>query len=245
MAKEKKKSKSGTKRERRERRFLPQSTGKPIHIKILGGLGAAVLGVGAWAQFGHALMKDDLPPYALAPWVLAGGAVLFGAAVWLGTSGESAMRVGAAGIAIEKGQLQRIPWSLVERITWDGEDELLRVRGADEAGKDSFVIVSARSHPQTVAWIVKEARDRIPKLVDVPDEALGLPTPDPHAGQTIVLDAVQVVGKHCAESNKVIAYEPDARVCPKCERVYHKFYVPDDCACGASLLGMRVTKDKD
>ena len=60
-----------------------------------------------------------------------------------------------------------------------------------------------------------------------------------------MLDAVQVVGKRCSESDKVIAYEPDARVCPKCERIYQKFYVPDECPCGASLQGMRVSKDMD
>jgi hypothetical protein len=49
-----------------------------------------------------------------------------------------------------------------------------------------------------------------------------------------------VVGKHCADSGTVIAYEPDARVCPRCERVYHKAHVPETCACGGSLEGLRA-----
>jgi hypothetical protein len=238
MAKEKKSK--AEKRERRERRFLPQSTTKPLHVMILGGGGAVLLGAGVWAQFGHALMNNDLPPYPFAPWVLVAGAAVFGGAVWLGTSGEPAIRAGAAGVGIEKGQLQRIPWYAVERITWDADEEVLRVRGTDEIGKQLSVALSPKSHPQAVAWIVKEARDRIPKVVDVPDDARGLPQRDADAGEVIVLDAVQVVGKRCADSNKVIAYEPDARVCTKCERVYHKLHVPDECACGASLASLRA-----
>src|SRR5580658_1026722 len=60
-----------SKKERRERRFVPQSMTKPLNIKVLGGLGAALLGAGAWAQFGRALMHLDLPPYPWAPWARA------------------------------------------------------------------------------------------------------------------------------------------------------------------------------
>jgi hypothetical protein len=53
------------------------------------------------------------------------------------------------------------------------------------------------------------------------------------------LEPPQVVGRHCAESGKVIAYEPDARVCVRCERVFHRTSMPDVCACGASLEHLR------
>ena len=62
------------------------------------------------------------------------------------------------------------------------------------------------------------------------------------AGEVIVLDPIQVVGKHCAASGKVIAYEPDARVCSRCERVYHKAHVPETCACGQSLENLRPSE---
>ena len=58
-------------------------------------------------------------------------------------------------------------------------------------------------------------------------------------GQSIVLDPVQVVGRKCMESGETILYEPDSRVCQKCERIYHKSHVPETCACGASLAALR------
>ena len=241
MAKKDKGSK-GSKKERRERRFLPQSATRPLNVKVLGGRGAALLGAGAWAQFGRAVMGVDLPPYPFAPWVLAGGATLFGAAVWLGTSGEPAVRVGTGGIALEKGELRRMPWYGVDSIAWDNERDALKITGKDEAGREMSVSLTARSHPQACAWILKEARDRIPKQVEAPDEPRGVPQPA-QEGQVIVLDPVQVVGQHCMASKTSILYEPDARLCPKCERIYHKLHVPDECVCGASLAGMRVTAD--
>ena len=76
-------------------------------------------------------------------------------------------------------------------------------------------------------------------MVDVPDDAT-LPEVRASAGESLPLEPPQVVGKHCASSGKVIAYEPDARVCPRCERVYHKVSVPDACECGASLKELQA-----
>jgi hypothetical protein len=64
-----------------------------------------------------------------------------------------------------------------------------------------------------------------------------LPEPHDDAGELLTLDALQIVGKRCAASGTVIAFEPDARVCPRCERVYHKDHVPPTCDCGAPLQG--------
>jgi hypothetical protein len=100
------------------------------------------------------------------------------------------------------------------------------------------VTASLAGHSQAAAWIVREARERVPAVVHVPDDA-PLPPPQASAGEVIALEPPQVVGKHCAASGKVIAYEPDARVCPKCERVYHKASVPEACECGASLDSLR------
>ncbi len=243
MAKAKKEKKA--KRERRERRFVPRSTTKPLTVKILGGLGAATMGVGAWAQYGRALLSQEqtVSPYPFAPWVLAAGAALFGVAVWLGTSAEPPVRVGAAGIAVERGEIRRMAWYDVGHISWSSDKDLLEIRGTDEAGKDWTFILNPLSHAQACAWFLKEARERVPKVVDVPDSPRGVPEARPQEGQLIVLDAVQVVGKRCMESDTLIAYEPDARICPRCERIYHKHHVPDECACGGSLAGMRVPED--
>jgi hypothetical protein len=86
--------------------------------------------------------------------------------------------------------------------------------------------------------MVKEARQRIPAVVDVPED-VALPEVRASVGESRVLEPAQVVGKHCAASGKVIAYEPDARVCPRCERVYHRAHVPAACECGASLAALQ------
>ncbi len=241
-----KKGKGAAKRERRERRFLPQSSGNPLLVKALGGAGAVALGAGTWAQFGRALMGVDLPPYAFGPYLLAGGALCFGAGVWLGTTSEPAVRVGAAGVAVEKSELLRVPWHGVERIVWSPERAELGLRGKDPSGRDVSWIFRAKVHPLAAAWIAREARARIPKVTDVPDEVGELPETRPADGEILTLDPIQVVGMHCAQSGKIIAYEPDAVVCPQCELVYHKASAPDDCPCGASLVSARpVTEAKD
>ncbi|HEX3343298.1 MAG TPA: hypothetical protein VHS09_01945, partial [Polyangiaceae bacterium] len=101
------------------------------------------------------------------------------------------------------------------------------------------ILAKLKSQPQAAAWIVKEARQRVPTVVDVPEDAT-LPEPRASAGETLALEPPQVVGKHCASSGKVIAFEPDARLCPRCERVYFKTSVPAECECGASLVELQA-----
>ncbi len=243
MAKAGKTGKSGHAKQRHEQRFTPQPTTNPILAKAVGGVGAAALGAGVWAQFGHDWMDNGLPPYAFAVWLIRAGVIVFGVAVFLGMSRKAALRVGAGGIGIESGkQVTRIPWYEIERIVWDPEGQVLSVLGRDETGASQHLEVKPRIHPAALAWIVKEGRARIPDRVDVPDEARGIAEARQGDGEDIVMDAVQVVGKRCAATDRILAYEPDARVCPRCERVYYKLAVPDDCACGASLQGLRATE---
>jgi|HubBroStandDraft_1064217.scaffolds.fasta_scaffold285848_1 hypothetical protein len=238
MAKSKK-AKGAAKRERRERRFLPESAGNPLLVKALGGFGAALLGAGTWAQFGRSAMNVDLPPYPFAPYVLAAGALLFGAAIWLGTTSEAGVRVGSGGIAIEKGEIVRIPWHAIERIVWEPSSGELSIRGKDENGRDESLVLAAKTHPLAAAWVAREARERIPDVTDIPDEVDGLPATRASDGEVLPLEPLQVVGRHCASSGRVIAYEPDARVCTQCELVYHKQSVPEECACGTSLAALQ------
>ena len=217
------------KRERSERRFLPQSATPPVVVKVTGALGAAGLGAGVMGQY----MRPDAVPYSI--WVLAGGALLLGAAIWVGTSGDPALRVGDAGVGIEKGGLRRLPWWGIDAVVWES-DGVLALSGKDETGSSVSLKIAQKNQPQAVAWIVKEARARIPKVCEVSDEALetiGKASRD--AGFILKLEPLQVVGRRCAASDKAIAWEPDARVCPRCERVYHKEHVPETCACGGSL----------
>jgi hypothetical protein len=199
------------------------------------------MGAGAWAQFGSTIVDrgaDAPEPFKFAQYVLIAGALAVGGAIWIGTSGEPALRVGDGGIAIEKGGVRRMPWYAVERIEW--REETVRVTGKDEAGAAMSVNASLRGHPQAAAWIVKEARERVSAVVDVPADAT-LPEARTDA-ETLPLEPPQVVGQHCAASGKVIAYEPDARVCPRCERVFHKLHVPDAGQCGASLVEPQPAK---
>jgi hypothetical protein len=237
MAKKTKSAKRGKLRERRERRFEPRASASPSLVYLLGALGAVAMGAGTWGEFGS-LVRDASPePFKYAAYVLAVGAVLVGIAIWIGTSGEAPLRVGDGGIAVERGGLRRMPWYAVERIGL--ADGAVRVTGNDDSGESMTVVASMTSHPQAAAWIIKEARERVPTAVQLPEDAM-LPDPRVSAGESLAMDPPQVVGKHCADSGTVIAYEPDARVCPRCERVYHRAHVPDSCACGASLEAFKA-----
>jgi hypothetical protein len=237
MAKKTKSAKAAKPRPRRERRFEPHASTRPGLVYGLGALGAIAMGAGGWEQFGPLLSDAGPEPLKIGPYVLTAGAVVAGIAIWMGTSGEPALRVGDGGLAVEKGNLRRMPWFAVEGIEW--RDEAVRVTGKDDAGVAMSFAASLRSHPQAAAWIAKEARARIPSVVQVPEDAT-LPEASADAGESVALDPPQVVGRHCAASGKVISYEPDARVCPRCERVYHKAHVPEACECGASLAELRA-----
>jgi hypothetical protein len=185
-------------------------------------------------------METGFPPSPLAPALLGAGALAVGAALWFWSSGEGVLRVGAGGVGVERGkQVTRVPWHAVERIVWDPDRQALTLVGKDELGSNQRMTLSPKVHPAAIAEIVKEGRARIPASVDVPDEAHGLPAVQKGAGELLVMDAVQVVGKRCAATDRVIAYEPDARVCPRCERVYHKTAVPNECVCGADLRALK------
>ena len=225
-------AKRGKTRARRERRFEPLPNASPLAVYILGGLGAVAMGAGAWGEFGSMVRQGGPEPFKYAPYILAVGAVLVGIAIWIGTSGEPPLRVGDGGVAIERAGVRRMPWYAVERVIFS--EAAVRVTGKDEAGASMTVVATLVSHPQAAAWIVKEARDRVPKAVDLPPDVT-LPEVRASAGETLALDPPQVVGKHCAASGKVIAYEPDARLCPRCERCFDKAHVPESCECGASL----------
>jgi hypothetical protein len=221
-------------RSRMERRFVPRSTASPTVIYVIGALGALVLGAGVWAQFGNAFRKVQLEPVSWAPWVLAAGAILVGVAIWIGTSSAAAIRVGVAGIAEERNPVRRIPWWRVDDVS--GDADIVTVHGKDEAGNDQTITVSRRALPDAIPWVVREARDRAPEQVEISSAAIKvIGKPSKHAGEIVPCPPLQVVGRRCAKSDKVVSYEPDARVCPRCERVYHKDHLPKSCVCGQSL----------
>jgi len=241
----KKSRKNVTKRQRSERRFLPQSASNPWLVRVPGALGAMGIGGGVWGYFYGHFVPDEAHPvqgtaYNIPLFVLAGGAVLMAAAIWFGTSGEPALRVGDPGIAMEKGDIRRMPWWKIRSITFEGGSETLVLAGKDEADAEMTLRVRAAAHPLAVAWIVKEAQARIPKKLDVDSAFLSRVGEAQEGGTKIVLEPLQVVGRRCAASKRLIAYEPEAVVCPACERVYHQDRVPRKCACGTEMGGSKA-----
>jgi len=244
--------------QRTERRFVAQSANNPWLVRGLGVLGATTLGAGAYAYlYGESFKKaaeaartsagsnvgvpaEALRMEAMPLYMIAFAAVVIGITIWLGTSSDTPLRVGAPGIAMERGEVRRMPWWGISQITWESGNLALVISGKDEAGSSWTFKVSVKSHAEAVGWIVKEALDRIPKVVDIRDEVLEkLPSAGAHAGMKIDLEPLQVVGKKDALTAKIISYEPDGRVCTRCERVYHKRSVPKKCKCGNSLVHLR------
>jgi hypothetical protein len=225
-------------RERTELRFLPHSVGTVTVVYAVGGLGGLLLGAGAWAQWLRVIMTNAEASLPFGTWVLAAGIVILGVSIFLGTSGEPSLRVGDAGIAVEKSGVQRLPWWAVESVTYDAGSSSIVARGQSEGGGEIVARANVKSHPQAAAWIVSEARERVPAVVSI-DGAPALPTPQESAGERLVLEQLQIVGKRCAASRTIIAFEPDGRVCPRCERVYHKDHVPETCECGGAMKGAK------
>ena len=59
---------------------------------------------------------------------------------------------------------------------------------------------------------------------------------DGDAGEKLTLEPPQVAGQHCKQSDKLIAFEKDGRLCGRCGEVYHKDSVPQRClTCDAAL----------
>lgn len=238
------KRRAGAKRE--ERRFVSQAATNPTIVRAIGAVAALLLGAGVWAYvYAQSFTADADKP--IPSYLIAAGAVLMGVTIWIGTSAENPVRVGDPGIAVEKGDLRRMPWWGVEKISFEAGSLALAIVGTDESNVAWTFKVSVKAHPEAAGWIVREALDRIPKRVDIPDETLEkLPGAGEHAGQKLELEPLQVVGKRCAATGKTISYEPDGRVCPRCERVYAKRSVPKKCKCGNSLAHLQsLVTDED
>ena len=246
-----------------ERRFVAKSANNPWLVRILGMLGATTLGAGAYAYlYGESFKKaaetarasgthgtvpaEALRMEAFPLYMIAFAAVVIGITIWLGTTSEAPLRVGAPGIAIDRGEVRHMPWSGISKITWEAGNLALAIAGKDESGSAWTFKVPLKAHGEAMGWILKEALERVPKVVDIEDNILDeLPGASPAAGTKIDLEPLQVVGKKDAITGKLVSYEPDARVCTRCERVYFKSSVPKKCKCGASLLELRAAAGQD
>jgi predicted RNA-binding Zn-ribbon protein involved in translation (DUF1610 family) len=229
---EKKKRKAP--RERTERRFIPIATHTSRLAAGLGMVGSLALGAGVYGQW----VKEA--PVAFAPVLVTVGAVGLGAGLWLGSSSVFPVRVGDAGVAIERGpEITRILWCDIEEI---------RVQAGNLVVKSASTSleIPLGAHPRANAFIVAEAERRLPKIVKL-DEAgrravpLSTQTPPQIGGEVVPVTGDQVAGRRCAASQKIISFERDARLCPNCGQVYFKDNVPQQCVtCNAEVAGRAV-----
>lgn len=226
---EKKKRKPA--RERTERRFVPAATHTSRLAAGLGMAGSLALGAGVYAQW----VQETAASYA--PVLVTCGAIALGAGLWLGNVGVFPVRVGDAGIAIERGsEITRLHWCDIEHIRIEGNDLIAK-------SPSLTLTIPLGAHPRAVAVILEQAEKRLPKIVQVEDaKRQSLPKVDVDAGQEVPLASDQVAGRRCAATNRIISFERDARLCPSCAQVYFKDNVPQTCVtCGTDLAGRTLT----
>jgi len=222
------KAKIAEKRERKERRFSPEPTSSRV-IVLAGMAGALALGAGVYAQW----VREE--PLGYAPYLVALGAVVLGVALWKTGEEMGRVRVGEAGVALEKdNDLVRVLWCDVERVSLENRRLIVR-------GKNATLELPLAVHPKAVTWVVAEAGKRVPDVVSLDREAVkGLGEPKDLEGEFVLIEEVQITGRHCRASGKPIAFERDARLCPVCGESYLKDQVPKKCLTCGNELGARA-----
>ncbi|HWZ91088.1 MAG TPA: hypothetical protein VNW92_19640 [Polyangiaceae bacterium] len=224
-----KKKAAQAKRVRKERRFMPEPT-YASRASIAGGMvGALGLGAGVYSQW----VSEN--PRAIAPYLFGLGACVLGAALWFGDAGALPLRVGDAGLAIEKGsELTRLAWCDITRVFTERGELVAQ-------GKELTLRIPVAAHRTAVAWILSEGTKRVPAAMDVKRASLvGLPELKDNDGEFVVIEGLQIAGRHCAASGKPISFERDARLCPVCGQVYLKDQVPKKCVTCEQELGSKA-----
>src|SRR5882757_9455694 len=99
-----------------ERRFVAEPTSRSNYQALLGGLGAAALGAGAYAAWIH-----DVPMTA-SPYLFGCGLLGVIASMLIAGTDGMPLRVGDAGVGVERGgdQPERIGWYEVEKVLLEG-----------------------------------------------------------------------------------------------------------------------------
>jgi hypothetical protein len=228
-ASKKAKKHAAAKRERRERRFSPEETYASRVTVYAGMLGALGLGAGVYAQW----LRPE--PLSYGPILVGLGGVLFAGSLWKGTAEVGHVRVGDAGVALEKGNdVVRILWCDIERASIEDGRVLVR-------GKETSLSFPLDAHPKASAWLVSEGGRRVPDVMGFSRAALDrLPEPKEFDGELVSVEELQIAGRHCRASGKPIAFERDARLCPNCGESYLKDQVPKTCLTCQAELGTRA-----
>ncbi len=203
-----------------ERRFVAEPSERSNIQALIGGLGAAALGAGTYATWVHDA------PMPVAPYLFGLGTLAVVVAAVMSSSDNIPLRVGDAGVGIERGgaQPERIAWYEIEKVSIDGNGRVVV-----EGGKKRIVAPAAH-HGAAAASILKEALDRIPKRVAAPTEQVTplLRSADDHA-PVVAIEPMQLAGRRCKASDVIISFERDARACSRCGEVYDKKHTPEKC----------------
>src|SRR5260221_3508317 len=195
-------------RERTERRFIPEATHTSRLAAGLGMLGSLTLGAGVYAQW----VKEA--PLSYAPALVTAGAIGLDSGLWLGAATTFPVRVGDAGVAIERGsEMTRALWCDMEEIKLERGDLIIRSQAVTLA-------IPVGAHPRATAFILEEAKRRLPKIVKVDEAAKrSIPAATQPGGEEVAVAGDQVAGRRCAATGKIISFERDARLCPGCAQV--------------------------
>ena len=228
--KRKKRKKTSTRRE--ERRLVPVLGGRSKLIYGAAGVAAALLGAGVYGQFRTTFVEAADGPMKNASYVLGVGALALAAIVLVFPEMPKPILVGDAGVALETSadEEERIYWCDVLDIKIDSGALVVR-------SEEATIKASLEEHPQAAAWILAEARARVPDVVALTSAEVKEVAPkDEAAGETRAVPELQIAGRHCAATGDAITFAPDARLCPRCLECYHREHVPDACvSCGGPL----------
>ena len=212
----------------KERRFEAEPGARANFQALIGGLGVTALGAATYATWVHDV------PMEVGPYLFGVGILGVIAASLMGSSDGVPIRVGDAGVAVERGgsQPERIHWYEIDHITLEGNDRIV------VEGQGKRIVAPLGHHAGAAGWILKEATSRIPKRVKVPAEQAPtiLAGTDEH-GKTLAIEKVQLAGRRCKASNAIISFERDARACKRCGEVYEKKHVPEKCLTCEAPMG--------
>jgi len=213
---------------RKERRYEPKRTPAVVATPVVGLIGSLLLGAGTYLLF----LRDEAlgSKETLGIGLLVAGVALLVFTLFVGQWPARPIRVGDAGVGIERGggEIDRIGWYAVTKMS-------LSQLALTVQSLSTTIVIPLALHRDAAARVLAEARQRIPgKVEDITSTALD--SYDEKAGEPMALEPAQVAGQKCKASGKLIAFERDARLCGRCEEIYHKDSVPKRCVtCDARL----------
>lgn len=184
----------------------------------------------------HAAWLAD-PPNEYANFLLLGGVAAGAFFAFRIGSGKSEVRVGDAGVAVHQGgEVTRLLWSEIQSIRYADAHLVL-------SGASTTLRVKSQSHTRAIRAILREAAERLPKILDVPAKLVDeLPTVTGDNPSPEPVESLQIAGKRCLVTNQLLTFERDARLCPNCTSIYHREHVPEVCGVCERPLGDAAVK---